>query len=655
VTTPLDSHATHGEGTVRLNRISDYAVLGDCHSLALVGIDGSIDWACFPRFDSPSVFAKVLDASRGGHFRLAPTQVAVRTSRAYLRDTNVLVTTFETNGGVLELTDCMVTTGDAAEPTGVHEHHAIVRKVAVTQGRVSVALDLAPRFEYATVTPRVVRLAADRAAIVGGPDALWLRSTHPLHVDDTAINAVWELGAGEEAWIESAWTPSHKHPKWDDEATIDALPRRLAETVAWWRAWMERCVYDGLHPDAVRRSALALKALTYAPTGAVVAAGTTSLPEAVGGSRNWDYRYTWIRDATLTITSLTLLGFEEEAASFKGWLERTSAGRPADLQIMYGIAGERLLPEITLDHLDGHLRSRPVRIGNAAAGQVQLDSYGQILESAWLFSKLGGQLSPANWKFLAGLADLVAQEWPKPDHGIWEIRDAPRQFVHSKVNCWVALDRAVQLAEQRKLPGAIETWKREREALRDYLLTEGAPHGWFRQAVGFDAADAATLFVPALGFLPTTDPRVLRTIEVVQRDLGVDGLVHRYHQPDGLDDDEGAFLLCSFWLLDCLTHAGRLDEAQRLLERLLGLANDVGLYAEEVDPRTGEQLGNTPQAFTHMALVASCSHLSAALDGGIDYDAARDYTELAAERMLAARGKVHAHTETHGIPRHTPE
>ena len=621
-----------------MNRIGDYGMIGDCHSLALVGRDGSIDWLCFPRFDSPSVFARTLDAD-AGHFRVAPAGDWQAVRRTYLPSTNVLATTFECAGGVLEVTDCMpVRPFDPDRPTTVANHASVLRRIRCRTGRVRVEVELRPRFEYGTVLPRFTASSSQTASVVGGPDALWVRASRALSVDGEHIAASWELNVGETAWIEVAWTPAVglcPHTGIGNHAAD--MEGRLADTMSFWEDWLARCTYVGDHERHVHRSALVLKALTYAPTGAVVAAGTTSLPEWIGGGRNWDYRFTWIRDATLTLASLALLGYLGEAAAFKGWLERTGAGRPEDLQIMYRVTGQRMLPEIELDHFRGHRDSTPVRIGNGAAGQVQLDSLGQLLEAGYLFGRAGGELTVDNAGFLSRVADLTVRAWQRPDQGIWEIRDEPRHFVHSKLNCWMALDRAVRLAEDGRLGGDVATWRDERQALASWLHTEGAPDGWYVQAAGYPLADAAALLVPALGFLPPADPRVLATIDVVQRDLSDGVHVHRYRSPDGLPGDEGAFLLCSFWLLDSLIHSGRLDEAEVLLERLFKLSNDVGLYAEMVDPATGEPLGNTPQAFTHMAVVTSCSAISAARRGQLPPpDTAYSFIEAALDLRMSA-------------------
>ena len=599
-----------------MNAIGDYAVIGDCHSLGLVGRDGSIDWCCFPRFDSPSVLGRVLDDD-GGHFSIAPEEAVVGVERSYLPATNVLVTRFETASGVLEVTDCMpVAPFDPERPEAVTTRHSVLRRVRCLEGRITAEVHLEPRPEYGVVRARFTRTSDTSWSIVGGPDALWVRATRPVEGDQDRVATSWSLVAGEEEFIEMAWTPAAGPPP---EGSVDpraALGTRFTETVAFWEEWFSRCCsYDGEHARKVHRSALVLKALTYAPTGAVVAAGTTSLPEWIGEGRNWDYRFTWIRDATLTLASLVILGSLGEAAAFKGWLERTAAGRPEDLQIMYRVTGERLLTEVELDHLAGHRGSRPVRVGNGAAGQVQLDSYGQLFEAAQGFAAAGGELTASNGEFLTRLAELTVASWRQPDQGIWEIRDEPRHFVHSKLNCWVALDRAVRMARAGHLSGPVDRWARERDLLADWLRTEGSPDGWFVQAGGRSVADAATLLVPALGFLPVGHPDVARTVETVTRDLSDGTLVHRYLDPDGLEGREGAFLLCSFWLLDCLIHAGRLDEADELIESLLELANDVGIFSEMIDPGTGEALGNTPQAFTHMAVVTSADALTAARQG----------------------------------------
>jgi GH15 family glucan-1,4-alpha-glucosidase len=599
-----------------MNGIGDYAMIGDCHSMALVGPDGSIDWCCFPRFDSPSVFASVLDRDRGGYFRVMPGENVRKVERMYLPATNVLETTFDTDSGRLELTDCMpVGRFDPARPAAVESRHSLLRRVRCIEGRASAEITIEPRYEYGRVTPRFTMTSSTAAAVVGGSDALWVRATKALQCDGDRLSAVWPLEAGQEEWIEVAWTPAAEANPLRISRPRRAMTSRLADTIAFWQQWFAGCTYDGEHHRKVHRSALILKALTYAPTGAVVAAGTTALPDWIGGERNCDYRFTWIRDSTVTLTSLLILGYLPEARAFKTWLERTGAGRPQDLQIMYRVTGERLLPEVTLSHLAGYRGSGPVRVGNAAAEQRQLDTYGQLLEAASLFAMAGGEFTSANAAFLSRVADLAAESWRLPDQGLWEIRDNPRHFVHSKLFCWIALDCACRLVHNGVLDRSDQEWRRNRDLLADWLLSEGSPDGWFVQAAGRSVADASTLLVPAVGFLPVAHPKVVRTIEVVQRDLANGALLHRYLDPDGLTGPEGAFQLCSFWLADCLIAAGRLDEADELLDTLLGLSNDVGIFSEMVDPATGEPLGNTPQAYSHMAVVTTCEGLTAARRG----------------------------------------
>ncbi|QRK11973.1 glycoside hydrolase family 15 protein [Archangium violaceum] len=623
-------------------RIDDYALLGDCHSAALVGRDGSIDWACFPRFDSAAVFCRILDVRRGGSFRVSPDG-PFQSKRRYIDDTNVLITTFTTPTGVLEVTDCMPIRTGLARSSRVGTRHSLLRRLRCTSGEVHARVVMAPRFEYGAFVPRIRLTSPHTAELVGGADALWVTATRPLTAHDNALRARWRMRAGDEAWVEAAWTPSLVERTPAEMPDLATLRRRLEDTVFFWRDWISHCAYEGEYTREVRRSALVLKALTYAPSGAIVAAPTTSLPEEPGGVRNWDYRYTWLRDTTLTLNSLMLLGYQEETLAFQRWLERTSAGRAEDVQIMYSIRGHRHLPEVELPHLEGHQGSRPVRAGNGAVKQLQLDVFGELLEGAWLFSKMGGRMSQRHWDFLRGLVDDVCVRWRQPDQGLWEIRDEPRHFIHSKLLCWVALDRAIRIARTRRLPAPVGVWARERALLREYLLKEGTRLGWFSQSVGSDTPDASVLQLPALGFLPSAHPLVSRTVKEVRKRLEKDGLLFRYHAPDGLSGGEGTFLLCSFWLHDVLVHSGRTGEAEDLLRHLLSLSNDVGLYAEEAVPGTGEALGNFPQAFTHMALVASCAQLSAGRSFQLPRAGAYDYADFALTYHLGRRSMFMSH------------
>ncbi|HEX4654540.1 MAG TPA: glycoside hydrolase family 15 protein [Mycobacteriales bacterium] len=624
----------------RVLDIADYALIGDCHTNALVGTNGSIDWLCFPRPDSASVFTHLLDDQHGGNFAVRVDDADV--TRSYLDDTNVLCSTWRTDAGELAVTDCMPLRLDGTrQPIPLR---GVLRRLECTSGRITAQIRVTPRFEYALVVPRLRTPTPFVADFVGGGSAMRVRATHPLQRRDAhtlrrgdVLAAAWELDEGEVAWLLATWTPAHLAPTDVPDPEPEAWQELLDGTVDFWHRWITECEYEGDRKADVHRSALVLKALTYAPSGALLAAATTSLPEEIGGERNWDYRYTWIRDATLTLTSLFILGLRNEALAFKEWMERTGAGRPQDLQIMYGVEGERMLPEITLDHLGGHHDSSPVRVGNGAVKQLQLDSFGQLLESAYLFGRAGGDITDDNWRYLSGLADLCSDRWTEPDQGIWEIRAEPRHFTHSKVNCWLALKRAVQLAEARG-ESAPDKWTASRDEIAERLLSDARQRGWFAQSWGADVPDAAALLVPAVGFIGAADPLVAETVRVVTAELAHDGLMHRYKADDGLRGGEGAFLLCSFWLVDVLVHAGQVGEARELLDRLRGMANDVGMFAEEVDPITGRHLGNTPQAFTHMALVTSCAHLSAAERDLLPTDGAPyDFAELALDRLLSRR------------------
>jgi GH15 family glucan-1,4-alpha-glucosidase len=585
-----------------VGRIGDYALIGDCHTVALVGRDASIDWWCPLRFDAPSVFARILDPE-GGHCAIRIDDQRA-SSRSYVPDTNVLTTVLSNDDGDLEITDCMpVAAFDSEDPAAVTTANCILRRLRCLSGHVEASIEVVLKPDYARESGEVVR---ETFALSAG-ESMWLR------LDAETLQATTDVDVRDAA-------------------------NQLVTTIAFWRGWLSECSYRGAYEDVVRRSALVCKALIYAPSGAVVAAPTTSLPEAIGGGRNWDYRYTWIRDATVTLISLRILGYRAEADAFKAWLEVAGQSGPGALQIMYGVGGEADLPEYELEHLRGHRDSRPVRIGNGAAKQSQHDSYGQLVEAAWLYVRGGGTLNDLNRRFISRLVDVACDRWRTPDHGIWEIRADPRQFVHSTLHCWMAFDRAVDLARTGDLSGDVERWTLERDASSAHLRDLATRVGWFPQASGSDAfeaeADAAALLIPALGLLPADDAAVVATVERVRDALSEKGLLLRYRAEDGLEGGEGVFLLCSFWLVDVLTHQGRLHEAEELLERLIGLSNDVGLFAEETDAATGEALGNFPQAFTHMALITSCAHVTAAREGRIPSPStAHDFAASALARL----------------------
>jgi alpha,alpha-trehalase len=582
--------------------ISDYALLSDCHTAALVSRDGSIDWCCFHRFEARPVFARILDWGKGGFFRIAPRD-EYEVSRRYLPDTNVLETTFRTAaGGVLVLTDFVPVKRDMGHP----DHH-LLRLVRCVEGEVAVKAKFEPRFDYGLTEPRLEQLADDLAIVYGGADALVLQSELPIGTAEvSACTAARTLRAGEEAFV--ALTYSLPHELEPDRLAAEEVAAKLRETEEFWREWAARCTYEGPYRDAVVRSALVLKALTNGPTGAIVAAATTSLPEEVGGERNWDYRYTWLRDSALTLNALFALGFTDEAEAYMAWLKLTTAGRARDLQIMYGVGGERFLPEVELDHLEGYRGSRPVRIGNGAYKQFQLDVFGELLDTVWVYRQHGGEIDVVFWEFLGRVAGAVIERWQEPDQGIWEIRGDPKHFTYSKVMAWVALDRAVRLAELDGREGAVEEWRRVRDEIRALVEREGVhpETGAFTQSFGDGGKhDASNLMIPIVGFVAHDDPRARATSERIVAELSADGFVYRYLTDgvDGLSGDEATFAICSFWLVECLARAGEAEQARSLFERLLRFCNDVGLLAEEIDPHSGELIGNFPQAFSHVGLI----------------------------------------------------
>ncbi|MFE9775885.1 glycoside hydrolase family 15 protein [Streptomyces sp. NPDC005931] len=581
-----------------MHRIEDYALIGDEQTAALVGTDGSVDWLCLPRFDSAACFARLLGDEDNGHWRIAPVGADRCTRRSYRRDTLVLDTEWETDEGAVLVTDLMPQRDRAPD---------LVRIVQGVRGRVTVRSTLRLRFDYGSVVPWVRREDGHRVA-VAGPDSAWLRSEPEVRTwgEDLGTLSEFTLEEGERVAFVLTWHPSHepRPPLVDPYAS-------LRHSVADWRAWAARCRYDGPHRDAVMRSLITLKALTYAPTGGIVAAPTTSLPEEPGGVRNWDYRFCWLRDSTLTLNALLAAGYQDEAEAWRNWLLRAVAGDPADLQIMYGLAGERRLPEFEIPWLSGFGGAAPVRIGNDAVNQLQLDVYGEVMDSLALARRSGLSPQPDVWALQTVLIDFLRTVWREPDEGLWEVRGGRRQFVHSKVMVWVAADRAVRtLEEHPDFDGDLDGWRRLRDEVHREVCEKGydPARNTFTQSYGSQELDAALLLIPRVGFLPPDDPRVLGTIEAVRKELCQGGFVRRYTTEattavDGVPGEEGTFLVCSFWLADALHMTGRTEEARELFERLLGLANDVGLLAEEYDPVGGRLLGNFPQAFSHIGLV----------------------------------------------------
>jgi GH15 family glucan-1,4-alpha-glucosidase len=584
-----------------MSDIEDYALIGDCRSAALVGLDGSIDWLCLPRFDAPAVFAALVGERGNGRWKIAPAATDATAARQYVPGTLVLQTTFTTPTGSARLTDAMVLVRDQPQ---------LMRRVEGLRGRVDMHLDYIVRFDYGSIVPWVRRVDGGLDAIAGS-NGLLLTCNVDLRAEGFATVADFTVDAGARFdFVLTHYDSFRERP----EVALDTAA--IEETAAAWHAWSERCTYTGPFRDEVVRSLITLRALTYEPTGGIVAAPTTSLPERLGGVRNWDYRYCWLRDATFTLESLMAAGFNEVAAAWRNWLVRAVAGEPSDLQIVYDIRGNRRLPEIELPWLAGYQGARPVRIGNDAHGQFQLDVYGEVIDMLFTACRYGMTPSEDDWALFAAIVNDVEKRWKMPDRGLWEIRGDPQHFTHSKVMAWVALDRAVKSVEHFANDGPLERWRGVRDEIFADVCAQAfdAHRNTFVQAYGSQALDASLLLMPLVGFLPIGDSRIVGTIAAIERELLRDGVVYRYSETtasaiDGLPPGEGAFLACSFWLVDNYVLAGRHADATAFFERLIALRNDVGLLSEEYDPGSRRLLGNFPQAFSHVGLINSALHL----------------------------------------------
>jgi len=604
-------HAVPGRAPRGYRPIGDYAFLGDCHTGALVSSDGSVDWLCLPRLDDGSYFGRLLDRERGGWCTITPADPAVRTSRRYLDGTLVLETEMAVTGGLVRVTDCLT-----MRPGGAHRpYRQLLRVVDGLEGAVDLRVEVVPRFDYGRVRPWI-RRAGHTWQALGGDDGLVIEGDVPLALSGLHdLVAEVRVAAGQRLRL----SLRHVRPEILDGSGSRPpgsaeLDRRLEQTVAWWRGWSAHGGPLGQDQPALLRSAMVLKALTHATTGAIAAAATTSLPEAPAGPRNWDYRASWVRDSVFALRSLAELGFTAEADGFRRFVARSAAGSAEELQIMYGLAGERRLPEQLLSDLEGYGGARPVRIGNAAAHQHQHDVYGELLDLAWDWHREGHSPDADDWRFLVELVNAAAQRWTFPDRGIWELRGRPRHLVHSKVLCWVALDRGLRLADEVGFPAPVERWTATRAAIRAAVEVHGYDpgRGVFTQAFDRPELDAALLLLPTVGFVAWDDPRMLRTVEEVRRELEVDGLLLRYRGPDGLQGTEGTFVACTFWLAECLARQGRIAQGRAAFVTASATANDLGLFAEEFDPATGALLGNYPQALTHLSHIAAAVALEQA-------------------------------------------
>lgn len=598
--------------------IADYALIGDCHGSALVSRSGSIDWCCMPRMDSPSIFGRLLDWEKGGHFRIAPASARAEGHRAYLERTTVLETTFDAPGGACRLLDCF-----AMREGGTHNpHRRLLRVVECTRGKLDMELVMEPRFDYGALRPWLRRAGERAYAAIGGSNGLVIGFDHPLAAVEHRLESRFTIRAGERARFSMTW----RAPEQIDVGSLQVpsagqIDEELEETLEWWRRWASQETARGIDAAAILRSSLVLKSLTYAPTGAVVAAATTSLPETPGGTRNWDYRFSWIRDSSLSVHSLTDAGFVNEADGFRRFIQRSAAGSAHDLQIMYGVGGERSLVEIELEHLEGYGGARPVRIGNGASTQLQLDAFGDLMLLSWRWHRRGRSPDDDYWRFIVDLVETVIERWREPDQGIWESRGKPLHFVHSKACCWAAVSCGIALAEECARKAPRRRWTAVAREIKAAIEDQGYDRrrGIFRQAFGRTELDSALLLLPSTGFCDWTDPRMVRTVDAIRAELMDQGLLLRY-RPQKMDDGvartpEGAFTACSFWLAEGLARQGRLEEATEVYDRAASTANDLGLYSEESDPRTGTMLGNFPQALTHLSQMAAAIALQDARAG----------------------------------------
>jgi len=583
-------------------KIEDYALIGDCHTAALVGIDGSIDWLCFPRFDSPACFAALLGTQDHGRWKICPADAVQTVNRRYRGDTLILETDFQTSDGEVRLIDFMPLRDGDPE---------VVRIVEGLRGRVKMNMELILRFDYGSIVPWVRRIKRGIRA-VAGPDTVYCTTKAQLHGEDLRTIAEFEVAAGDHVDFLLTWCPTHL-----PEPKEERPGRMLHDTETWWRRWSARSKYDGEWPDAVHRSLITIKAMTYAPTGGIVAAPTTSLPETLGGVRNWDYRYCWLRDATFSLYALMTGGYTEEAEAWRRWLVNAVAGTPENLNIMYGLSGERRLTEIELGWLPGYENSKPVRTGNAAYAQHQLDVYGEVMDTLDLARRSGLKPDDNAWRVQQGMMKFLETDWQNPDEGIWEVRGPKRHFTHSKVMAWVAADRTLAAVDCCGMPGDAARWRKLRQKIHDEICTKAfnPELNSFVQYYGSREPDASLLLLPLVGFLPASDPRMIGTVEFIQKTLMRDGLLERYRtrpDVDGLPPNEGTFLLCTFWLADNLHLQGRDAEAREIFERLLSLQNDVGLLPEQYDPQRRRFLGNFPQAFSHIGLINTARNLTKA-------------------------------------------